>query len=384
MPLTKHILLPLFGALFTLLIAPPPALAHQTGKSTLRCAADLRDGMVRCQLTLSGDDLAHYLQLDQGQDRRAGRADLLTPAHSQAALAHLRDQLRVHNAAHLCEPLGEGALSATPMSDAHVEASLDWRCPLPWRSLRVTDAIMVNTPGGYRHLGLLSAGERQMATVFDAAHIDAELPISDAPAQDTGLGHTLARYIEEGLLHILGGADHVLFVLVLALGATSARRLLGTVTAFTLAHSLTLAISALGWATPPAALIEPLIALSILITAAMAARRAYRAAPDAPRTDPSWAASLAAPALFGLLHGFGFSYVLRDEVGLPTQALIPALGAFNVGVELGQLLILALAIPALAALRARSPATHRSVVLICCALLGAVALYWTIARTLLA
>jgi hypothetical protein len=86
--------------------------------------------------------------------------------------------------------------------------------------------------------------------------------------------------------------------------------------------------------------------------------------------------------VFGLLHGFGFSYVLRDEVGLPTGALIPALGAFNVGVELGQLAILAVAAPALWALRRRSEAAHRWAVLIASGLLAAIALYWTVERVM--
>jgi hypothetical protein len=349
---------------------PTPAQAHQTGKSVIRCDAALDAPQVRCALSLSGDDLAHYLQFDPPT-----RAALQDPTHQAAALDHISKQLVVRNGKAICTAASAPTLAFDPAQPATIHVTLERRCPLPWRTLEVTDAIMVNTPGGYRHLGTLSVGEHQLVTVFDAAHIDATLVIDGAaPGQET----SIARYIQEGVLHILAGADHVLFVLVLALGATSLRLLAGMVTAFTLAHSVTLGVSATGLLSPPAALIEPLIALSILIAAAQVARRTARDPDPAPR----WLAALASPFAFGLLHGFGFSYVLRDEVGLPADRLLPALAAFNIGVELGQLAILTACFPALAWARRARPDAHKRLVWIACAALGAVSLYWLVTRTL--
>ena len=108
------------------------------------------------------------------------------------------------------------------------------------------------------------------------------------------------------------------------------------VTAFTIAHSLTLAAAALEWISVPAAPVEALIALSI---AWVAAENLARARPMSRR----WVVALA----FGLIHGFGFSNVLRD-IGLPRDALLSSLLWFNLGIELGQLLVVLLLVPALA------------------------------------
>jgi len=139
----------------------------------------------------------------------------------------------------------------------------------------------------------------------------------------------LSAYINIGVIHIWFGADHLLFVLglVLLVGRRW-RLLLGTVTSFTLAHSVTLALSILGDVNVPTRAVEAVIALSIVALATELAR-GYRS---------TWAAR--APWVFawvcGLLHGFGFAGAL-GEVGLPSDAVPAALLGFNIGVELGQL-----------------------------------------------
>ncbi len=137
-------------------------------------------------------------------------------------------------------------------------------------------------------------------------------------------------YIQLGFDHILTGLDHLLFVFGLLLLATSTRLLIETVTAFTVGHSITLSLAALGIANVPSAPVEVLIAVSIFILAVELAR--------GPKTSPTllrrfpWLMAF----LFGLLHGLGFAGALR-EIGLPPDDIPLSLFSFNVGIEAGQL-----------------------------------------------
>lgn len=155
------------------------------------------------------------------------------------------------------------------------------------------------------------------------------------------------RFAGAGIHHILVGPDHLLFLVGLLLLGGSLRRLLIIVTSFTLAHSITLSVAALGVFSPPARVVEPLIALSIVYVGAdnllIRGGRDMRA----------WIA-----LVFGLVHGFGFAGMLR-EMGVPSQALGWSLFSFNLGVEIGQLLVVVLVASALAALRHRSPVVSR-------------------------
>jgi len=177
-----------------------------------------------------------------------------------------------------------------------------------------------------------------------------------------------ARYLRLGFTHILPlGLDHILFVLGLYLLTTRLRVLLVQVTAFTLAHSVTLALSLYGWLSLPSSMVEPLIALSI----------AYVAIENimTSRLTP-WR-----PAVvfgFGLLHGLGFAGILRD-LGLPRADYATALVGFNVGVELGQVSVLALAFALSGWFRARSWYRVR-LAIPASTVIAMVALYWTVER----
>ena len=160
-----------------------------------------------------------------------------------------------------------------------------------------------------------------------------------------GLLDTSWRFVLSGFRHILDGVDHLLFLLCLVIPIRSFWKLAGIVTSFTIAHSITLVASASGFAPdaswfPP--LIETLIALSIVY---MAFENIVGA-----RIDQRWKFAFG----FGLVHGFGFSFVLREELQFAGSNLVAALAAFNVGVELGQLLVLAAAVPVLAVLFRRA------------------------------
>lgn len=180
-----------------------------------------------------------------------------------------------------------------------------------------------------------------------------------------GMGEIAKAYVVLGVEHILSGIDHLLFVASLLFLVGFNKRLIGTITAFTLAHSLTLACSVFGLITLRSPPVEACIALSIVLVAGESLRERETLAKRIPAL---------VSFLFGLVHGLGFAGALKD-VGLPQRHLPLALLCFNVGVELGQLLMVGLVF-GLVRLpisqrylgRARRPALYA---------VGAVAAYWS-------
>lgn len=180
-------------------------------------------------------------------------------------------------------------------------------------------------------------------------------------------------YLVLGIEHILGGVDHLLFVLALLLIVRGGRRIIATITAFTLAHSITLVAATLGWVHVPGPPVEAMIALSIVFVAAEIVH-GLRGKPGLTARAP-WVVAFT----FGLLHGFGFAGALA-EVGLPQKAIAVALLMFNVGVEIGQLIFVAVAVTAMALL-ARLPLQRRSWMPYAMPYaIGMVAMYWVIER----
>ena len=179
------------------------------------------------------------------------------------------------------------------------------------------------------------------------------------------MGEIARAYTVLGIQHILSGVDHLLFVASLLFLVGFRRRLIGTITAFTLAHSLTLACSVFGWITLRPAPVEACIAMSIVLVASEALRDKDTLARRVPAL---------VSFLFGLVHGLGFAGALKS-IGLPQSHLPLALLTFNVGVEIGQLMMVLAAhalwrlpIPGRWLARARRPALYA---------VGVVAAYWS-------
>ena len=192
-------------------------------------------------------------------------------------------------------------------------------------------------------------------------------------AASAGTGEIAGSYLLLGVEHILGGVDHLLFVLALLLIVRGGLRILATVTAFTVAHSITLVAASLGWVHVPGPPVEAMIALSIVFVAAEAVH-GLQGRPGITARAP-WIVAFS----FGLLHGLGFAGALA-EVGLPQKAIPVALLMFNVGVELGQLVFVAAALAAGAVLaRLRLPRPERLQWAACYAI-GAIAMFWVIER----
>jgi hypothetical protein len=207
-------------------------------------------------------------------------------------------------------------------------------------------------------------------------------------AAEGGAWRTLADYAVEGTWHIWIGFDHVLFLLALllpAVGRWQQRQwqpvprlrdalvdVLGVVTAFTVAHSITLSLAALGLVALPSRLVESVIAFSVVLAALNNLRQ--------PRVPPRASVRIGIAFGFGLLHGFGFASVLAD-LGLPSGALVLALLGFNVGVELGQLAVVAVFLPLAYALR-QTGFYRTGVLRVGSLLIAALAALWLVERAL--
>ncbi|MBK6511305.1 MAG: HupE/UreJ family protein [Haliea sp.] len=179
---------------------------------------------------------------------------------------------------------------------------------------------------------------RQWTAIARPAQPFIEIAASQSTLQVAG------EYLRLGIEHILYGIDHLLFIFALLLLVKGTGRLVATVTAFTVAHSLTLAAATLGFVHVPQAPIEAIVALSIVFLAC----EIVHSRQGKPGLTERWPWVVA--FMFGLLHGFGFASAL-NEVGLPQNAIPVALLFFNLGVEVGQLLFIAVVLVVIAMLR---------------------------------
>ncbi len=293
------------------------ALAHATKLSSTR-------------MSISGAGITAQVELN-AVDLNVATGRQLTAADGKVDPERLSEQLdAVHDyvAGHVRLGRGGGEqcvpewTAATPKDD-HVVLGLRWNCPDDAELIyRVTlfheidpaSRHMVSVDGEKKFIGLLSVQAPQMALA------------ESSPSA----WQTVQQYIVSGIEHIAIGYDHIAFLLAVIVLGRHLWPLVKVVTAFTIAHSITLTVAVLGIVSLPSALVEALIAASIV----------YVAAENFFVKDirHRWWLTFA----FGLIHGFGFASVLRDY-GLPENAIGLALASFNVGVEIGQLLIVVLA-----------------------------------------
>jgi hypothetical protein len=433
-----------------LLLAAASAAAHPAPFSYLDLHLDAAG--VRGTLVVHDLDAAHDLGVTQAET-------LLDPAvaatYRDALVALLAPRLRL-----LFDGADAGivwgAIEVVPERQS-VRLAFTVREPRPGH-LAIRAYVFPYDPIHQTFINLFEDGEIRLQAILDATRQDVDYYAGTTQ----GRLAVVRTFVASGIEHILIGPDHVLFLIGLLLLGGTLTRLALIVTAFTIGHSITLSLAALDLVSPPAHVIEPLIALTIVVvgadnllvlraqarnpsarSAALAADSAQRssapaaalaadstqrssapsvalaadstqrsAAPSvalaADSTQRSSAPSVAlaadstqrssAPAAalgasvadlrpwlaaaFGLIHGFGFAYVLK-EFGLPQAALAWSLFAFNVGVEVGQLLIVAVVAGALMALRAWSDGAARMV-----AVTGSVAVilagaYWFVERVFL-
>jgi hydrogenase/urease accessory protein HupE len=230
--------------------------------------------------------------------------------------------------------------------------------------------VLTDTDPAARQVVLIGEGDDAPQALLDAANTDVTL---SAPAPS--LGATLERYLVTGIEHIFLGYDHIAFLIAVVLWARRLVPVIKIVTAFTIAHSITLSLAALNVVVIPSTIVEPAIAASIVY---VALENFFTR-----NIESRWRVTFA----FGLIHGFGFAGALR-EVGLPTNAVVTALAAFNIGVEIGQVAIVSIVVPALIVLdrlmavdRAK-PMRAAGVVYGLSALIAVLGSYWFLNRVL--
>lgn len=353
-----------------------PAFAHKPSDSYLRAATS--EGGVALQWDVSLRDLHFLVGLDADGDSAITWAEVKAKRSEIAAATLSRLQVEADGSPVL---LDLRDLLITDHSDgAHAVLDIGTDAPPDTRALRITYRLLFDEDPTHRGLVFVRrpTGDSAPVILSPESNVAELLLLEDGPGALARFG----TYVAEGVHHIWIGFDHILFLLTLLLPAvlvrrekhwepstslgSSLRRVLAVVTAFTLAHSITLWLATTGWAAPPSFLVEAAIAASIVVCAVHNL---------APRIDLHGAVIAFG---FGLLHGFGFALVLGD-LGLGGGSLAIALLGFNIGVELGQLAIVAAFFPVAWGLRRTG--FYRVGVLQCGSVLAAVlAAVWMVER----
>jgi hypothetical protein len=318
----------------------PAAVAHQTSDSYLRLRST--GGTLTGQWFLALHDLEFAVGLDGNEDGaitwgelRARRAEVLKYAGDRLMIEQSGAALLVRLSAELqVDQLNNGGYAVVNIES--VAGFVPGAMEIEYRPFFDVDRL-------HRGFVMVESGGKVQQTVFGPLTMRQRFEGEKSrPWQE------LSRYVGEGIWHIWGGYDHLLFLVVLLLPAVLERNagrwvpvtgfrqalvnVVKIVTAFTLAHSVTLSLAALGVVNLPSWLVEPAIAASIIVAAANNARPVV--------VERGWVIAFG----FGLIHGFGFATVLED-LHLPRVSLVRALVGFNLGVELGQLVVVGAFLP---------------------------------------
>ncbi len=364
------------AALFLFFLCMGSAWAHKPSDSYLSLRAQQDHIDIRWDIALR--DLDYVLQLD-----RDGNGELTWGEVRQRnddilrlAFAHL---LLVGDG-QTCPMQPTGPLMLDKHSDGtYAVLSLKAGCAAPQTTLKMRYSLLFDVDPTHRGLvqWVPPGGTATQALVFSGDSAEQNLQVRAPSALET-----LRQYVVEGIWHIWIGYDHILFLLSLLLPAVLVRRqrhwepapslksalfsVLKVVTAFTVAHSITLSLAVLGFVSLPSRIVESIIAASVVV----AALNNLRGTIEKRR----WVMAF----VFGLIHGFGFASALAD-LGLPQGALALALVGFNLGVELGQLAIVVAFVPVAFWLR-RTVFYRVGVLTFGSILVAIVASYWFIQR----
>jgi hypothetical protein len=352
-----------------------PADAHKPSDSYL--TLDVEGQRIDGQWDIALRDLDFAIGLDANQDStitygevKAMQVEIAAYALSRLRLGPAEAPCPAAAVAHLIDNHSDGAYAVLRFTATCAEAP---------NVLSVSYRLFFDLDPQHRGLLRLEHRGATRAGIFSA-----EAPEQEFALAELSPWEALRDYVKEGVWHIWTGFDHILFLLSLLLPAVLVRSglpgqrwkpapsfriafldVVRVVTAFTLAHSITLSLAALGMVSLPSRLVESTIALSVLLAALNNIRPVVY--------QRRWLVAFC----FGLIHGFGFASVLTD-LGLPRQSLLIALVAFNVGVELGQLAIVGVFLPVTYA--GRATRVYQPLLVCGSAVISLIALVWLIER----
>lgn len=322
---------------------------------------------------LAGVDASRFT--DTNDAPQAAEYDRLRGLGPAAVEAHLRSEWPRVSGLFVTDPVTDAAwrldgVEVPPVGDTEIPRDSVIRFSL---AIGADGPVAVGARPAFGPLILrhANAGEDAFRGYLGPGELSPPLPRGDSRAE--GPWTTFARYIVLGAEHIVPkGLDHILFVLGLFFFSLALRPLLIQVTAFTAAHTLTLALASLGVVTVPSSIVEPLIAASIVFVAVENVLARGRLRP--------WRTAVVFG--FGLLHGLGFASVL-GEIGLGAGQFLISLIGFNLGVEVGQLFVIAVAYLALGLPFGSRPFYRRWIAVPASLAIGLTGLWWVIERTLL-
>jgi hypothetical protein len=355
-----------FACAVLALFAPRAALAHAVGISTGEYTAS--GASVTADVTLARPELLSAIpRLDADGDGALTDAELARGSGTLSDVVVRGIAVRGDGAA--CA----GALdSATLTEQDGVRVRAHYTCPAPVSALDVELPLLDALSHGHRHVATARVGEASQEDLLYRGH-----DTISVGATPSGSGSQPARgasrpgflgFLALGVEHILTGYDHLVFLFGLILVGGRVRALVGVITAFTVAHSITLALAALDVWSPPSRLVEAAIALSIV----------YVGVENFFVTNAEGRWRITFP--FGLVHGFGFASALR-EVSLSRAEIPVALVSFNLGVEAGQLLVMAVLLPAVLFLRKKKWLERRETQVLS-ALVAGLGAVWFVLRVL--
>jgi hydrogenase/urease accessory protein HupE len=313
------------------------AKAHDPGLSSLTVRQ--RTNRLEATLTLAIKDAAQVVELDQDDDGIVTQAEFAqTQSHLETAVTR---QIVIAADGKVVK---DSSTQSRLDENRNVEVLLNFDA-VAYSNLEIESKLIASLPLGHRQYLEIqnSRGETIFGRLLSAAADGAAVEIPDAHSSTAPLEavRSFTNFLSLGVKHILTGYDHLLFLFGLLLVARGFFSSLGIITSFTIAHSITLAVATLDVVQIPSRIVEPLIAASIV----------FVGIENLLRGDIPTARRMVAFG-FGLIHGFGFASALRElGIGSGTGGIVLPLFSFNLGVELGQIMVAAAALPIIWKLR---------------------------------
>ncbi|MEV7805399.1 HupE/UreJ family protein [Microbispora sp. NPDC088329] len=388
----------LFSALSAALGALP-ALAHGFTSTVYVNLVSPRAGHVRTELQLEYDLLVVSAADSEKDDPlfRAGTAAFeagdaaqqaaALDAHTGSVVAYVTERFGVTAGGTACAPVKDGGFTIGRREGVpYARLTLDYRCPGSADAHEVRSALFAGSEGYVRDSKTIVTYDLDLtsgSTALDAKH-------RSFSTQQSWF-ERFWQFFRLGAEHLLGGIDHILFLLALIAGSRRLREIVLAATTFTLAHSVTFVLAALGLVEAPAAFVEPVIALSIAVVAGWHLWRLWRRRSHATDLETAghgrlgldhagWT-RLAVVFCFGLVHGLGFAAALGIDQAW-SWTLLWSLLVFNVGIEVVQLTIIVAVFPLLALLRHRRPIAGLWTTGAIAAGVSAMGLVWFVQRVL--